>query len=493
MLFHDVSCESEHTIEGHRRLGVYELLGADWAGIVVISRRLTVRVDASVDLSGTCTGFALSFLEAHKEELSTLVFSPTNYRIFPHLEGQVVVSFDRETEEYVVLSIYCKEQGTFEEKDIRWSEIYTAANYKNVLLNNELVQDKDYLENVLESCESAIVVFDLNGSAISCNRLAEEIFGADLADLGHQAWSEGRNILTLIQHVVETEEKQYLYNVRPLNHDPSRVFNATLAPLRNSKNVISGAVLVCIDRTEQEYMQQEMELLKHYGLMGEISLGLAHDVKNPLMNIRCCTSLLKKNPALPEWPKEMCGIIDHEVDRISGVIDQMMSFGNMATETSRKYISIDEVLYDCIQIVKRQRADKDILFHQQRSDDLPLIMGKKVDLQQVFLNILINAAQAIKRTGEIRVATAYDPDTCGIHITIRDTGEGMSPEVAQKIFEPYFSTKPNGTGLGLFVAQRTLARFGGSIRFESPAGGGTICHMVLPCQGVETDGGNSNG
>ena len=107
MLFQDVSCEAEHTIESHRMLGVYELLGADWAGIVVISQRLTVQIDACADLSGTCSDFALSFIYANKRELLELDFTPCNYHIFSHRGGQVVVSFDRSTPAYVVLSIFC--------------------------------------------------------------------------------------------------------------------------------------------------------------------------------------------------------------------------------------------------------------------------------------------------------------------------------------------------------------------------------------------------
>lgn len=482
MLFHDVSCEAEHTIESHRMLGVYDLLGADWAGIVVISKRLTVQIDAYADLSGACNEFALSFIYANKRELLNLDFTPCNYHIFSYQGGQVVVSFDRGTSTYIVLSIFCKKEGCFEEKDVKWAEIYTTANYKNVLLNNELVQDKDYLENVLESCESAIIVFDRNGTTVSCNHFAEEMFGNNLTDLSRHFRVENQDLYSLIQHVVEAEEKRYLYNVRPLKNDPSRVFNATLAPLRNSKSAVSGAVLVCIDRTEQEYMQQEMELLKNYGLLGEISLGLAHDVKNPLMNIECCSSLMKKNPRLTENQKELCDTIHHEVDRISRVIDQMMSFGNMSQATTRRYISVDEVLHDCVQIVERQKAGRNICFYHTRSDELPLIIGKKLDFQQIFLNVLINAVQAIRQDGAIYVDMHYDAQTESICVTIRDTGEGISPETMEKIFEPYFSTKPNGTGLGLFISKRTLMRYGGDIRFRPWVPRGTVCEIYLPCQ-----------
>ena len=482
MLFQDVSCEAEHTIESHRMLGVYELLGADWAGIVVISQRLTVQIDACADLSGTCSDFALSFIYANKRELLELDFTPCNYHIFSHRGGQVVVSFDRSTPAYVVLSIFCKQEGQFEEKDVKWAEIYTTANYKNVLLNNELVQDKDYLENVLESCESAIIVFDRNGTTVSCNHFAEEMFGPDLTGFSRHFRIENQDLHSLIQHVVEAEEKRYLYNVRPLKNDPSRVFNATLAPLRNSKSAVSGAVLVCIDRTEQEYMQQEMELLKNYGLVGEISLGLAHDVKNPLMNIECCSGLMKKHPRMTKRQRELCDTIHHEVERISKVIDQMMSFGNMSQATSRRYVSVDEVLHDCVQIVERQKAGRNICFHHARSDEMPLIMGKKLDFQQIFLNVLINAVQAIRQDGSVYVDTRYDVPSESICVSIRDTGEGIPPETMDKIFEPYFSTKPNGTGLGLFISKRTLLRYGGDIRFRPWESGGTVCEICLPCR-----------
>lgn len=480
MMFQDMSCESEHTLESHRIMGLYDLLGADWAGIIIVTRWQSVRIDAKLDLSGTCDGFAEAYLEKSRGQLFQLDFGETGYYVFDENDGQVLIYFARETDEYRVYSLYCKEHGRFDPKDVRWAEIYTMVNYNNVLLNNELVQEKDYLENVLESCDSQIVVFDLNGAMVSANGLAGKAFGPGLVNLNRNIPVGHKTLLNAIQSVVETEQKVYLKDVSLLSNDLTRIFNVTLAPLRNSKNIIAGAVMVCNDVTEQKYMQQEVDLLEQYALLGEISMGLAHDIKNPLMNIRCCANLIGKSSHAEDGRKDICEIIIHEVDRITRVMNQMMSFGNVSAETGQTEVNLDEVIYNCIQILERQKGGRTILFHQKREENLPLLKARMLDMQQIFLNLLLNSVQAITDEGEISAESWYDERGNRIVVSIVDNGMGIAPEIMGKIFTPFFSTKADGTGLGLFLVRKALGQYGGTIHFSNAPGGGTICKVILP-------------
>ena len=380
-----------------------------------------------------------------------------------------------------MFSLYCREHGRFNLKDVRWAEIYTMVNYNNVLLNNELIQEKDYLANVLESCDSEIAVFDLNGATVSINGLAEQTFGMDLINLNQNAPSGHKTLLSVIQNVVKTGEKTCLNDVSMLSCDPTRIFNVTLAPLRNSKNAIAGAVMVCNDVTEQKYMQQEVELLEQYALLGEVSMGLAHDIKNPLTNIRCCAGLMEKSPHIESGHKEICEIIVHEVDRIARVINQMMSFGNVSAETKQRALNLDDVIYDCIQILERQKGGRVIQFQQKREEDLPLLNARVLDMQQIFLNLLLNSVQSIEHEGMICTQCWYDLPGDQIVVTIADNGIGIPQEIMGKIFMPFFSTKSDGTGLGLFLVRKALGQYGGTVHFSDKPGGGTICRVLLPC------------
>lgn len=481
MLFQDMSCEATHTVESHHQHGVYKMLEADWAGIVTITRGLTVQIDASIDLTGSCAVFAQTFIHSNREKILAIDFSNTTFQTFDCGTGQVIVSFDRETEKYRVVSICCKKEGHFRAESIQWYEIYTAATYRNVLLNNELVQERDYLDNVLESCESSIIVFARDGSTVSFNRLAEQTFGPGLTELSFPG-EDGENVLlSSIREVVASRKKLTFSNLHPLCTDRSRTFSASLSPLRNSKNVIAGAVLVCIDRTEQENMQQEVALLKQYGLLGEIALGLAHDIKNPLMNIRGCVGLMKNRSRKENGDYELCDIINHEVTRISKVIDQMMSFGNIAKTNQTGLVDLNEVIYDCVQVLERQKAEKVINFRHICMQDMPLLHGKIMDFQQIFLNVMINSMQAIESQGEIIIESSYQLRRRQIQVTITDDGSGIPENMLEKVFEPYFSTKRNGTGLGLFVVCHALERYGGQIHFELRKPCGTVCRIVIPC------------
>ncbi len=489
MLFQDMSCEAPHTVESHRQHGVYAMLEADWAGIVTITRSLAVQIDAYIDLSGTCDAFARAFIRENLARILAIDFSNTTFCTYVCGKGHVIVSFDRETDNYRVVSICCKQRGRFREESIQWYEIYTAATYRNVLLNNELIQERDYLDNVLESCESAIIVFARNGDIVSFNRLAERTFGVGLENLDFLWDGNQGDLRPDIQHVLETREKLSFDNLHLLKTDRSRIYSASLAPLRNSKNVVAGAVLVCSDHTEQENMQQEVALLKQYALLGEIALGLAHDIKNPLMNIRGCAGLMRNWSSNNQKEYEFCDIIDHEVERISKVIDQMMAFGNMAKADQTRLVDLNKVLYDCIQVLERQKAEKTIVFSFYPAEDIPLLHGRVIDFQQIFLNVMLNSIQAIEAQGEIRVESHYHCRNRQIQISISDDGPGIPEAIRDKVFDPYFSTKRSGTGLGLFVVRRALNRYGGEIHFYPRTPHGSICHINLPYMEEHRDGG----
>ena len=489
MLFQDMSCEAPHTVESHRQHGVYSMLEADWAGIVTITRSLAVQIDAYIDLSGTCDAFARAFIQNNSEQILTTDFSNTTFCTYVCGKGHVIVSFDRETDNYRVVSICCKQQGHFREESIQWYEIYTAATYRNVLLNNELIQERDYLDNVLESCESSIIVFAKNGDIVSFNRLAEQTFGVGLENLDFLWDGNQGDLRPDIHRVLETREKLSFDSLHLLKTDRSRIYHASLAPLRNSKNAVAGAVLVCSDHTEQENMQQEVALLKQYALLGEIALGLAHDIKNPLMNIRGCAGLMRNWSHSGQKEYEFCDIIDHEVERISKVIDQMMAFGNMAKADQTRLVDLNKVLYDCIQVLERQKAEKNITFRYYPAEDIPLLHARVIDLQQIFLNVMLNSMQAIEVQGEIQIEIHNHDRSRQIQIMILDDGSGIPDTVIDKVFDPYFSTKRTGTGLGLFVVRRALARYGGEICFHQRRPRGSICHITLPYTEENRNGG----
>lgn len=176
----------------------------------------------------------------------------------------------------------------------------------------------------------------------------------------------------------------------------------------------------------------------------------------------------------------MLDIIDGEVLRIDDIISQMLSFGNVGKQNTHTLVDISEILWDCIQIIRRQKAQKTIEVNFMPEENLPLIKAKNSDIQQIFLNILLNSLQAIEQDGRIDVFCSRDEEHKNLCIIFSDNGCGIPEDGMKKVFDPYYSTKANGTGLGLFFVKRIVDQYNGSIRLKSISGKGTICTVNLP-------------
>lgn len=481
MLFLDLSCDSERTIErqyGHR---IHEFLGSDWFGIISLSKRGSIRVETRYDVSDIGDERVLEFVETYQKDLQNQDY---RYKTFERGNVHFIVFPVRENEHgYLIFFVHCRLVGPFEKKDIEWYLLYAGTAYNRVLLNNELIQEQNFLEQVMESTESVIAVIDRSYDLLTANNAASDLLGDNLKKVKFGNINSKRTILGLIDGVIANETKQKISNVVIVKGDKRYILDIVLSPLCNSKDVVSGVVMVGNDITERQRMEFEAEQLKHYGLLGEISLGLARDVKTPLMNIRSCAGLLKKKGTFVDGSGEMLDLIVDEVKRISDIISQMQSYCNVGKHNSNTMININEVLENCIQIVKRQMAWRKVAVNYRPGENIPLIKAENKDLQQIFVNILLNALQAIEDNGSIDITTAFEAEQEQVLVVVEDDGIGIDEADKEQLFSPYYTTKAHGTGLGLFIIKGTIEKYCGTIRLESAENKGTICSVVLPCSG----------
>ena len=230
------------------------------------------------------------------------------------------------------------------------------------------------------------------------------------------------------------------------------------------------------DTTEIRFLSTEVEQLRQYGLLGELATGLAHDIKNPLMSIRGSAKLLRKvDGGLSELQEDLVSIIVHETAKIDEVINQMMAYGDITHNLTPCFVNINNLLIKCARIIERQKFSKNIDVSLQLDENLPLLWAGELHLQQVFLNLLLNSLQAIPEKGNIVIKTGAEDSGHKILVMISDDGMGFPPELKEKIFQPYFTTKHNGSGMGLFIVKRTLSKYNADISIESNVGLGTNC------------------
>lgn len=481
MFFRDDSCISENTIERYYNdYRIHELMGSDWFGIMSLSKTGHVLIDNRYDVNCVGDSYALEFVKAHAEELQTQDYP---YKMF-EFEGNYYVVYPIRINEhgYIIFFLYCRLSSSFEEKDLAWYRLFSEVSYKRLLLNNELIQQSNYMSMVLENAQEIITVLDPQGNVISSNKAADRLLSAEKGNM-HFSYLEKEaqtRIFQLIDEAIATNTKRSLSNAVSEYDGIKHILDLTISPLSNSKGVPSGVVVMGTDVTTKRMSEYELEQLKHYALLGEISLGLSHDVKNPLMNIRSCITLLKRNESLFQY-RELLHTIDGEIKRIDDIVGQMLSFGKVSKQNTFDCVNINEILDNCVQMLYRQKACRRINIRYLPGKPMPPIRAKNSDIQQIFLNVMLNSLQAIEDNGCIDISSFYAPESKRIYVVISDDGCGIPEGDMQKIFSPYFSTKPNSSGLGLFMVKRIVEQYHGSIHIESMKWQETVCTITLPC------------
>jgi signal transduction histidine kinase len=217
-----------------------------------------------------------------------------------------------------------------------------------------------------------------------------------------------------------------------------------------------------------------------------LSAGIAHEVKNPLAGILgyaqlCMKKLDDDSPIIKNLKT-----IEKETNRCNSIIEKLMKFARQE-QTEFEHTQINQVVEDAVGIVAHQLGVSHIKIEKELAEDLPFIHGNSNQLQQVLLNILINAQQAMDgNPGTVKIVTRLT-DTDSLEIRISDTGPGLPIEIQDRIFEPFFTTKPagKGTGLGLSVTYGIIKDHGGNIHVDSRPGEGATFIIGLPVTGKD--------
>lgn len=214
--------------------------------------------------------------------------------------------------------------------------------------------------------------------------------------------------------------------------------------------------------------------------LGQLTAGLAHELRNPLGTMRASAEMLSKNVAAEnEIAQELAGFISSEVDRTSSLITRFLEFAR-PMQLRREPTDITQLLDEAIRELQRHHPPFAVAIHRNYAPEIPTIEIDKELMERVFYNLLLNAAQAAPPDSAI-TAKARLQDSMA-EIAILDRGAGIEKQHLESIFNPFFTTKPNGVGLGLAIVSKIVDEHGGSMRVESQPGEGSAFHIFLPVQ-----------
>lgn len=214
---------------------------------------------------------------------------------------------------------------------------------------------------------------------------------------------------------------------------------------------------------------------------GLLAAGIAHEVGNPLTAISSLVQMLQRRDC-DAYAREKLGLVSGQLQRIQGTLRELITFSRPAS-SERGLTSLTDILDDALSILKYSRGARERRVAIDVAPELPPVPGVRDQLVQVFLNLLLNAIDATRKGGCIVVSARCGED--GVEVTVKDDGPGISPEHAGRLFQPYFTTKKHGTGLGLFVTRKLVADHGGEVGFVSRPNEGTEFRVRLPAASVE--------
>lgn len=380
---------------------------------------------------------------------------------------------------------------------------YVAVAIENSLLleeqgqrAKELARLKEFNENIIESINVGVMVINLAGRITNWNGALEEIYGLHREEaIGHRITEVFEPaILRALRELMARSETQldgrgnnwrtsepvYVYKFRAHAADGRDLtLNISLAPLQSKTSEVEGTLVAIEDVTERIRLEEQLQQSDKLSSIGLLAAGVAHEVNTPLTGISSYSQMLMQQMPDTDPRHQLLEKIYRQTSRASSIVNNLLNFSRVS-DARLVPVDLNHVLDDTIQLLEAQLRNSEIEVTRNYANSLPPATGNAAKLQQVFMNLILNARDAMPQGGRMEIATGTTDDA--ILISFRDTGSGIAPEHLAKIYDPFFTTKQigKGTGLGLAVSYGIIRDHGGDIVVESQQGEGTLFQITLP-------------
>ena len=369
----------------------------------------------------------------------------------------------------------------FMRKAIKKSETMNESQLKNFV---KLIADEyALLDSTMDSLQGGVIVVNKNNKIIRSNRTAARILESHLSDSQEKNVWEYVNeipVRNFIAAAIQNESGRISKEFNLCTDDKTKYIEVVVLPLVKEKK-IKGTVITIYDITEKRKEEIKTRRLESLASLTNVAAAVAHEIKNPLAAISIHLQLLKKitvnNAPAEEKTKKHIFVIEEEIERLNKIVVDFL-FAVRPLKFEFAPVDVNSVLKNLCDTFCDEFTGKGITMSLNLAENLPKIQGDERFLRQVFMNILTNAGAAMPSGGFLDIATNAKTDF--ITVTVSDSGQGILPENLNKIFEPYFTTKHDGTGLGLTIAYKIIKEHGGDISVYSDFGMGTSFRFMLP-------------
>lgn len=346
----------------------------------------------------------------------------------------------------------------------------------------QLINIQDYTQSILRSITSGVLTVGPDGSITTANPAAERLLGMSEYEMVPKSigalFRDDGGLGEDVRKVLSGRIPLTLREVRMITESGHEIHvQASTSRMRAVGGRILGAVVTIEDVSEVRALTEQLIRADRLAAMGELTAGVAHEVRNPLGVIRASVQLLEDAECDAARVREAGEVMKQEIDRLDKVIKALLDFGRPSKPTMMPTDPV-EVLSDVVLFTSRFAGQSDVAIAEDYAPDLPRVMADPDQLKQVFLNLVTNAVQAMEEQGgHIDLSVTEQGDF--VVVSVRDTGPGIPGDEIGKVFDPFYSTRDAGTGLGLTIVHRIIDEHDGHIEVESSPEGTTF-RVSLP-------------
>jgi PAS domain S-box-containing protein len=372
--------------------------------------------------------------------------------------------------------------------DLREANEELARNFvKLQQAESESRRERDRLDLIIENVGHPIVVCDSAGNFILFNRRAELLFQDELVNLSASAAvrTNAVKLTSFISTLASASETGRQAEIELIDPEDGRALpmEITAREVLDATGQVTAVVSILHDLTEireleRRRVEQQLFESEKLAAVGRLAASIAHEVNNPLEAIKNALYLMQTG-AEGDKNSRFLEIARKETERVSHIIRQMLGFARRPGEVD--WVDVNQLLEETLVLLEKKMRQLRIKITKSFDESLPRVKARADQLRQVFLNLIINAQQAIEGDGEILISTSRYEQALqpSIVVQLTDTGVGIAEDDLARIFDPFFSTGKKGTGLGLWVTQDIVRQHGGRIEVSSEIGRGTVFSIVL--------------
>jgi PAS domain S-box-containing protein len=352
---------------------------------------------------------------------------------------------------------------------------------------DELERMREFSENILESLNDGLVVVNRDNRVVRWNRRLEELYGIRHEQaVGHRLYDlfDPGVLEVLASAMRESPEGGAFYRVpMTTRHENARrtLVNLATTPLRDSDGAIAGTIVIIEDISTRVQLEEQLQISEKMASIGLLAAGVAHEVNTPLTGISSFTQMLLQN-ADPEDPRtKVLEKIERQTFRAARIVNGLLNLARPA-QVDAGPIDLHVVINDVLTLLEHQLRNGSIQVRKELAPSGLIVQAIEYKLQQVFLNLFLNARDAMPRGGWLTIATSVRTDGRNAIVEVSDTGSGIPPDQLSRIYDPFFTTKDigKGTGLGLSITYGIVHEHDGTITCDSAVGKGTRFTLTLP-------------